>query len=108
MTSPTLNLALLLSACNLPMEKAIHSSEYRSFLRVLKNTREEKGVTQVELADRLSKQHKAITQSLVSKLERGEVRLDVIQLRWICGALGVPLMSFIEKLEAAIPSRVKR
>jgi len=90
------------------MEKAIHSPEYRAFLRVLRRTREELGVTQVELAERLSKQHSPITQSLVSKLERGEVRLDIVQLRWICRALGIALLDFVAKLDAALPSRSRR
>ena len=90
------------------MEKAIHSPEYRAFLRLLKETREASSVTQVELAERLSKQHSPITQSLVSKLERGEVRLDVVQLRWICGALGISLVDFVGKLEAALAKRGKR
>ena len=108
LTSPALNLALRLPACNIFMEKAIHSPEYRAFLRLLKETREASSVTQVELAERLSKQHSPITQSLVSKLERGEVRLDVVQLRWICGALGISLVDFVGKLEAALAKRGKR
>jgi transcriptional regulator with XRE-family HTH domain len=90
------------------MEKAIHSPEYRHFLRFLRETREEHGVTQVELAERLSEQHSPITQSLVSKLERGEVRLDVIQLRWICRALGISLQEFVARLETTMPKRIKR
>lgn len=108
LTRLPLNLPLRPPACNVFMEKAIHSPEYRTFLRVLRKTREELGVTQVELADRLSKQHSTITQSLVSKLERGEVRLDVVQLRWICGALGMTLIEFVGRLEAALPSRGRR
>lgn len=90
------------------MEKAIHSPEYRLFLRVLRETREELGVTQVALAEQLSREHKQITQSLVSKLERGEVRLDVIQLRWICQAMGITLSAFIESLEKELAKRRKR
>jgi transcriptional regulator with XRE-family HTH domain len=87
------------------MEKAIHSPEYQSFLRVLKKVREDRGVTQIELAKRLSEAHSSITQSLVSKLERGEVRIDVIQLRWICRALGISLSAFVESLEKSLPKR---
>ena len=90
------------------MEKSIHTPEYRTFLRVLKELREEQGVTQVELAERLSREHDTITQSLLSKLERGEVRLDIVQLRWICKALGLTLPAFVERFEAALRVRSKR
>lgn len=108
LTSLALNLAWRHVACNVFMEKAIHSSEYRAFLRLLRETREAANVTQVELADRLSKEHSSITQSLVSKLERGEVRLDIIQLRWICRALGVSLVDFVARIEAALAKKAKR
>lgn len=90
------------------MEKAIHSDEYRAFLRLLRKTREASNVTQVELAERLSREHSAITQSLVSKLERGEVRIDIVQLRWICQAIGTSLPNFVQQLEAALAPKRKR
>jgi transcriptional regulator with XRE-family HTH domain len=90
------------------MEKAIHSSDYRAFLRLLREVREQLGVTQVELAERLSQEHRSITQSLVSKLERGEVRLDVIQLRWFCQALGITLEAFVQRLESNLGRKRKR
>lgn len=48
------------------MEKSIYSQEYELFLQVLRETRQEKGLTQIEIADRLGE-----TQSFVSKVERG-------------------------------------
>ena len=39
------------------------------------------------------------TQSFVSKVERGETRLDVIQLRTVLAAVGVSLPAFARKLE---------
>lgn len=108
LTSLILNLPWRTTACKSAMEKAIHSPEYRTFLRLLRQTRQAQGATQIELAERLSKAHRPITQSLVSKLERGEVRLDIIQLRWICRALGVSLVDFAEELEASLSTRAKR
>jgi hypothetical protein len=35
----------------------------------------------------------------VSKYETGERRLDVIELRAVCAALGVPLQTFLRRLE---------
>lgn len=74
--------------------KSQYQREYASFLRCLKRTREEAGITQVQLADRLGQ-----TQSSVSKIERGERRVDVVELRAICKALGTSLVAFVRRLE---------
>lgn len=108
LTSLILNLAWGVARCNISMRKTVHTAEYRTFLRVLKEAREERGITQIELADRLSRAHDPISQSLFSKLERGEVRLDVVQLRWICAALGVSLLDFVKRLEAALAKSSRR
>jgi transcriptional regulator with XRE-family HTH domain len=76
------------------MEKSIHTREYETFLRLLKEVREDAGVTQVGLAEAIDK-----TQSFVSKVERGETRLDVIQLRTVLVALGTTLPEFAARLE---------
>ena len=76
------------------MEKSIHTRDYAAFLRVLKQTREDAGLTQVGLAEALDK-----TQSFVSKVERGETRLDIIQLRSVLTALGTTLPEFAARLE---------
>ncbi|HUN80509.1 MAG TPA: helix-turn-helix transcriptional regulator [Phycisphaerae bacterium] len=49
------------------MEKSVFSKDYRVFLRHLREARENAGLTQEQLADRLGQ-----TQSFVSKCERGE------------------------------------
>jgi transcriptional regulator with XRE-family HTH domain len=76
------------------MDKTIHTTEYAALLVLLRETRQEAGVTQVQLAERLDE-----TQSQISKLERGEVRLDLIELRTILLALGATLPAFVAKLE---------
>lgn len=79
------------------MEKSVFTGEYAVFLETLRATRRGCGVTQVELAKRLER-----SQSFVSKCERGETRLDVIQLRTICHALGTTLPAFVRKLDRAL------
>ncbi len=79
------------------MEKSIYTREYQVLLRLLRETRERAGVTQVELARRLSQ-----TQSYVSKIELGDRRLDLIQLRTILAALGAGLGDFVARFEGAI------
>jgi transcriptional regulator with XRE-family HTH domain len=79
------------------MEKSVHTREYDVLRRLLREVRERGGITQVELADRLKE-----TQSYVSKVERGERRLDVVQLRAFCKALGTTLPAFIGEFEQCI------
>lgn len=76
------------------MEKTIHSEEYAAALRLLRQSRERAGLTQADLAARVGE-----TQSFVSKVERGERRLDVIELRTFCRAVGLTLSTFVERLE---------
>jgi ribosome-binding protein aMBF1 (putative translation factor) len=74
--------------------KSQYQREYAAFLRQLKQTREAAGISQVQLAARLGQ-----TQSSVSKIERGERRVDIVELRAICDGLGVPLLAFIRHLQ---------
>jgi transcriptional regulator with XRE-family HTH domain len=76
------------------MEKSIHSQEYVQFLQLLRAVREESGFTQADVASRLG-----ATQSFVSKCERGERRLDVVELRAWCAALEIPLLKFLRRFE---------
>jgi transcriptional regulator with XRE-family HTH domain len=76
------------------MEKSIFTREYGVLLRLLREAREHAGLTQVELAAKLKQ-----TQSFVSKVELGDSRLDVIQLRTILLAIGVSLSEFVERFE---------
>lgn len=76
------------------MEKSIHSNEYALFLEMLRATRERVGLSQGDIATKLN-----ATQSFVSKCERGERRLDIVELRAWCLALGIPLYVFVECFE---------
>lgn len=76
------------------MDKSIHTAEYATLLALLRETRRRAKVTQIELSERINE-----TQSQVSKLERGEVRLDMIELRTILLALGTSLPAFVARLE---------
>lgn len=76
------------------MRKSIHTPEYARFLALLRGARVAAGLTQGELAERLG-----ATQSFVSKVERGERRLDVLELRSFCWAMGTSLSAFVRDLE---------
>ncbi len=82
------------------MEKTIYSREYAALLKLLRAARESAGVTQVELAERLGQ-----TQSFVSKVERGDSRLDIIQLRTILQEFEMSLSDFVAQLETALSRR---
>jgi transcriptional regulator with XRE-family HTH domain len=75
----------------------IHAPEYRRILDLLRQARKEARVSQGDVAKRMGYQRQAI-----SKLERGELRLDLLQLRQYLQAIGVPLVTFIERVEAAL------
>jgi ribosome-binding protein aMBF1 (putative translation factor) len=79
------------------MEKSIHSARYAAFLKVLREAREHAGLTQVQLARKIGE-----TQTFVSKCERGERRIDVIELRAFCRAFDLRLGQFVSKLEKAL------
>jgi transcriptional regulator with XRE-family HTH domain len=85
------------------MEKSAFTDEYAVLLTLLRETRHAAQVTQVELAARIGE-----TQSSFSKFERGERRLDVIQLRTICQALGTNLVTFVARFEERLARRKKK
>ncbi len=76
------------------MAKTIHTREYRLLIQLLRQLRIQAGLRQKELADMLGK-----PQSYVSKYESGERRLDVVELRQICQALGMTLPEVIQRWE---------
>ena len=69
------------------MDKPLYTKEQAAFVRLLKQVRREAGLRQGDLAERLGK-----PQSFVSKIESGERRLDVLELRRFAGHLG-PLLA---------------
>lgn len=84
------------------MEKSVFTREYAVLRELLREARGNAHITQVELAERLGE-----TQSFVSKCERGERRLDLVQLRAWCNALGVGLRQFVEDFESQVPKRTR-
>lgn len=65
------------------MPSSIFTQRHQAFIAFIASTRKAAGVTQAELAARLGK-----PQSFVSKVERGERRLDVIEFCQVAEALG--------------------
>ena len=63
-------------------------------MSLLRLVRTETGLTQTDVAQRLNQ-----PQSLVSKYESGERRLDILELREVCEAVGTTLPEFVKRLE---------
>jgi transcriptional regulator with XRE-family HTH domain len=85
------------------MDKSVFTREYEVLLSLLRSKRRECGLTQVQLSKKLG-----TTQSTYSKIERGEQRLDVIQLRTIGIAIGISLVDFVKELEKELRKPAKR
>jgi len=75
------------------MTKSIFSDKYNQLRELLIGTRKSAGLTQTQLAKRLER-----PQSFVSKFERGERRLDIIEFLDVCAALSLDVHSAIDKL----------
>lgn len=65
------------------MPSSVFTQRHQEFIRFLVAARKAAGITQVELAARLDRH-----QSFVSKVERGERRVDVVEFCQIAEALG--------------------
>ena len=65
------------------MPSSIFTQRHQEFIAFVASARKAAGVTQAELAERLGR-----PQSFVSKVERGERRLDVIEFCQVAEALG--------------------
>ena len=69
----------------------------KRLLTLSRELRLEAGLTQTELAARIEKD-----QTFVSKYESGERRLDILEIREVCRALGISLEEFARRLEKAL------
>ena len=79
------------------MKKSIHTNEYRLLISLLREEREARNITQAELALRLS-----VNQAVVSKIETCERRIDLVEIRSVCMALGISLVDFVKKFESKL------
>ena len=58
------------------MSKSVYSKDYKEIIECLKTARIEAGLVQQEVAEKLGK-----PQSYISKIESGERRLDVAEIK---------------------------
>jgi ribosome-binding protein aMBF1 (putative translation factor) len=76
------------------VKKNIRLNQQKKLLVLLRGVRVEAGLTQSELASRLARD-----QTFVSKYESGERRLDILELREVCQAIGTDFVTFVRKLD---------
>ncbi|HEY1774027.1 MAG TPA: helix-turn-helix transcriptional regulator [Gammaproteobacteria bacterium] len=79
------------------MAKRIPQANRAVLQQQLRRLRTDEGLTQHQLAARLGR-----LQSYVSKYELGERRLDMLEIREVCLALGKTLEQFARNLERAL------
>jgi transcriptional regulator with XRE-family HTH domain len=73
------------------MPKSIYSNDYRNVIERLKKARFEANLYQEVVASKLKK-----PQSYISKIERGERRIDIVELQRIARIYKKPINYFIK------------
>ena len=73
------------------MKKTIYDDDYKVFIKRLKKAREEAGFTQVQAAKKLGS-----TQAYISKVESGQLRVDVSQLKKFATMYGKSISYFLK------------
>ena len=58
------------------MEKTIYSKQHRIMVKRLRKTRKKRGLNQIDVAKLLG-----VTQSYVSRVESGQRRIDIVELK---------------------------
>ena len=81
------------------MEKSLLNKERRFFVQVFIELRTKSGLMQADLARKLK-----VPQSFISKIETGQRKVDVFELREICIQMGTSLVEFSKLLEKRIKS----
>jgi transcriptional regulator with XRE-family HTH domain len=84
------------------MPKSVFTPAYDQMRRNLIELRKSRGVSQVELAKRLGKE-----QPFISRIERGERRIDVVEFYAICLALQIDAREGYAALTRALPAEVQ-
>ena len=72
------------------MSRTIYSDEHKYLVEQLKKAREEAGLDQITVAKLLGR-----TQSFISKVESGQRRIDVVQLKQFARIYKKPLDYFL-------------
>lgn len=72
---------------------SVYSTEYQLVIKILRDARIEKCITQAKLAEALGR-----PQSFIAKVENGECKLDVVEFALIARLLGVDAGAVMERI----------
>lgn len=79
------------------ISKSVYTREYDLFLRLLRQARQDAGLNQREVAEAMQE-----TTLFVSRCERGERRMDAVELLAYCQAIGKTPSQFMQQLEEGV------
>lgn len=82
------------------MDKSIHSNDYKLMISLLKAARVDAGVSQEELALKMG-----VTQTFISKCERCERRLDLLETMRFCLGIGLNFSKFAHIIETSLANK---
>jgi transcriptional regulator with XRE-family HTH domain len=77
-----------------PVARTTYLPETALLKELLRAIRGEAGMTQAELAEAIGR-----PQSFISEYERGQRRLDLVELRAVCVACGKTLSNLVDEFE---------
>lgn len=84
------------------MSKTLHRPETQLLIELLRDMRVSAGLTQAQLSEQLGR-----GQSFASDVERGQRRLDLVQLRDWCEVIGSTLPKLVRDFEQRIEAAKK-
>jgi len=79
------------------VKKSLFSIEYEALCGLLRQVREEAGISQNLLAKRLD-----VPQAWLSKVENGHRRLDILELMRLCDEIGIAPEVFVARLREVL------
>lgn len=79
------------------MEKTLFRPEYRVFLDLIRQARHDSGLTQEQIATRLS-----IPRSTIAKWETGQQRMDLLEYWSYCEGIEVDPVAMLSRFKAAV------
>jgi transcriptional regulator with XRE-family HTH domain len=84
------------------MSRSVHSDSYAALTRALIALRRKGGLRQLDVAKRLGK-----PQSFVSKVERGERKLDLVELLILARAIEADANEIVALVAHALPAEAR-
>ena len=79
------------------MPRAFHGGPYKALIELLVRARHQAGLSQVDLGERIGR-----PQTFVSKIERGERRIDLVEFLILCSAMGADPHDLVTELQRVV------